>query len=153
MSYRLGVFVATIGIASLACSSSNSNSAPTDAQTQAKAPAEASVKELSVQEAAAMITRGQAVACDANGAATRQDYGVVPGAVLLSNYKKFDVAAELPPDKNKALIFYCSNTACTAAPTAATIALDAGYQRVHTMPAGIMGWVDAGQKTDKQPPG
>lgn len=50
------------------------------------------------------------VICDANGRQDREKYGVIPGARLLSSADHYDVAAELPPNKNARLVFYCANT-------------------------------------------
>lgn len=82
---------------------------------------------------------------DANNKDTRATYGVIPGAVLLSNYKKYNLKKVLPADKNKALVFYCANTKCMASHAAAARALKAGYKDVSVMADGIMGWKDAGQ--------
>ena len=46
---------------------------------------------------------------DANGADFRAREGIIPGAVLLSNYKTYDVAKELPPRKDARLVFHCAN--------------------------------------------
>ena len=50
------------------------------------------------------------VILDANVDSTREEYGVVPGARLLTSYDNYDVATELPPAKNAKLVFYCANT-------------------------------------------
>ena len=97
---------------------------------------------VSVDEVAALIEARQAQAVDANGADTRKEYGSLPGAVLLSNYRSFDLS-ELPADKSKQLVFYCGGEACTAAPKAAERAREAGYTAVKVMSAGITGWVKA----------
>jgi hypothetical protein len=47
---------------------------------------------------------------DANHASTRENFGVIPGAHLLSSPGKYDVAKELPADKNVKLVFYCADT-------------------------------------------
>ena len=47
---------------------------------------------------------------DANGADFRAKEGIIPGAVLLSNHKSYDVAAELPPQKDARLVFYCADS-------------------------------------------
>lgn len=47
---------------------------------------------------------------DANHPSTREKYGVIPGAHLLSSYDNYDVARELPTDKNTKLVFYCADT-------------------------------------------
>ena len=46
---------------------------------------------------------------DANGPDFRAREGVIPGAVLLSSYGSYDVAAELPPRRDARLVFYCAN--------------------------------------------
>ena len=50
------------------------------------------------------------VILDANIEPTRDKYGVIPGARLLTSYDDYDVATELPPAKNAELVFYCANT-------------------------------------------
>ena len=47
---------------------------------------------------------------DANGADFRAKEGVIPGALLLSNYKTYDVPKELPAAKDSPLVFYCADT-------------------------------------------
>jgi len=47
---------------------------------------------------------------DANGADFRATEGIIPGAVLLSSYKNYEAAKELPPAKNTPLVFYCADT-------------------------------------------
>ncbi len=49
--------------------------------------------------------------------------------------------SELPPDKNAALVFYCSNPMCRKAPNAARRARAMGYANVLVMSAGISGWL------------
>jgi hypothetical protein len=50
------------------------------------------------------------VILDVNVDTTREKYGVIPGARLLTTYDNYDVATELPPAKNAKLVFYCANT-------------------------------------------
>jgi hypothetical protein len=50
------------------------------------------------------------VVLDANVEPTREEYGVIPGAQLLTSYDDYDLATELPPAKNAKLVFYCANT-------------------------------------------
>jgi len=97
-----------------------------------------------VDEVASLLATHKARAVDANGAETRQQYGTLPGAVLLSNFQTF-ATSELPADKNSELVFYCGGLACSAAPHAAARAKAAGYTDVKVMPQGILGWVKAGK--------
>lgn len=95
-----------------------------------------------------MASDGEAVVCDANGADTREKYGVVPGAVLLSHYADYDVS-ELPAEKTRKVVFYCASEACSAAPKAARRAVAQGYSNVYVMPAGIKGWVKAEKPVER----
>jgi len=117
----------------------------------AGAPAEGSaVKVMKVKELSSLLTKKDAVTvCDANGEKTRNEYGVIPGAKLLSSYREFDIAKELPTDKNSKLVFYCSSTRCSAAPKAAERAVEAGYADVNVLKVGIKGWIEAGKKVAK----
>ena len=74
----------------------------------------------------------------------------MPGAVILTSSYKYDLA-QLPDDKSKDLIFYCSSTRCTASDSAAERASTHGYERVHIMREGIKGWKDAGKETAEHP--
>jgi rhodanese-like protein len=47
---------------------------------------------------------------DANHPSTREQFGVIPGARLLSSYDNYDVTRELPADKNAKLVFYCADS-------------------------------------------
>jgi hypothetical protein len=47
---------------------------------------------------------------DANRPDFREREGVIPGAVLLSSYRGYDVAKELPAKKDAPLVFYCADT-------------------------------------------
>jgi rhodanese-related sulfurtransferase len=105
-------------------------------------------KQLNVDDVQAMLDSKAVVAVDANGKDTRAEIGIVPGAVLLSNYRTFEMS-ELPPDKATRLVFYCGSETCTAAPKAAARAQEAGYINASVMPAGIRGWAKAGKPTQK----
>jgi rhodanese-related sulfurtransferase len=72
----------------------------------------------------------------------------VPGAFSLDpvSYQESD----LPPDRNAALVFYCSNFLCQKAPNAALRARRMGYTNVQVMSAGISGWLSAGLPTQAQ---
>jgi rhodanese-related sulfurtransferase len=72
-------------------------------------PAADGFKSLGVDDVVALRSGGKAAVLDANGDDTRAREGIVPGAVLLSSYKQYDVEKELPPDKGTALVFYCAN--------------------------------------------
>jgi rhodanese-related sulfurtransferase len=111
--------------------------------------AAAPIPELSVAQVATMLEAGDAVAVDANGAETRQERGIVPGARLLTSSASYDPAAELPSDHSTTLVFYCGGTRCTASDTAAERAREAGYANVNVMRAGIAGWIEEGHDVER----
>ncbi|MCC7382043.1 MAG: rhodanese-like domain-containing protein [Deltaproteobacteria bacterium] len=108
------------------------------------------VQTVDTHEGAKLSKEGKAVFVDANGAETRQKYGVIPGAVLLTSSSEFDVSKELPAKKDQKLVFYCANEKCGASKRAAERALDNGYVDVAVLPAGIMGWKQAGLPITQQ---
>jgi rhodanese-related sulfurtransferase len=85
---------------------------------------------------------------DVNDDETRKERGMVPGATKLSSYDKYTMS-ELPADQSATIIFYCYNTLCPASGLAADRAIDAGYKDVRVMKAGIIGWKEATEKTQK----
>ena len=65
------------------CSSKNKAAVTTD-------PA-ASIREVGVSEVAAYVREKSATIVDANGNDTRKEYGVIPGAVLLTSSRDYPV--------------------------------------------------------------
>ena len=89
------------------------------------------------------------VVCDANTEETRSRDGVIPGAVLLSSYRDYAAAVELPADRSKQVVFYCHSAMCSAAADAARKAVAEGWRNVWVMPDGIRGWSEAGLPVDR----
>jgi rhodanese-related sulfurtransferase len=139
--------VVAFAVVSLVLGCNSRPSAPK--ATEAPASAE-QLSELSVPQVASALKEKRAVLVDANNHETRQRYGVVPGAVLLTDHRSFALT-ELPKDKAQALVFYCGGTQCRASDAAATRAASAGYASVSVMRDGIRGWVKAGQPTTTAP--
>jgi rhodanese-related sulfurtransferase len=108
------------------------------------APAPVEMASVSVDELATLVQGGQCQVVDANGDTTRKRMGVIPGATLLTDYEGYALS-ELPADRAKKLVFYCSNEHCGASHVAAEKARTAGYQDVAVLPAGIAGWRGAGK--------
>jgi rhodanese-related sulfurtransferase len=101
---------------------------------------------VSVPDVARFVKDKSAVIYDANGADTRAKYGVVPGAILLTDHKEYPLT-QLPAEKGEKLVFYCGGTMCRASDAAAERAVGAGYTNVNVMRDGIKGWASAGQPT------
>lgn len=108
------------------------------------------VKEVTVDQLAALQKEKKAVVLDANQPDFRTKNGVIPDAKLLSSAVKYD-AKELPEAKDSKLVFYCANTKCTASHKAAERAIESGYVDVNVLPVGLQGWKTAGQPTKKIP--
>jgi len=126
-----------------------SPAAATEAAPADTAEAAAEIPEISVADADKALQSG-AFAVDANSESTRGKNGTVPNAIILTSSYKYELA-QLPEDKSKDLIFYCSNTNCTASDAAAERASTSGYENVHIMREGIKGWKDAGKATAPYP--
>jgi rhodanese-related sulfurtransferase len=109
--------------------------------------AEATLPKVSVTEVATFVQKKSATLVDANGSDTRHEFGVVPGAILLSSSKNYDFK-ELPASKSEKLVFYCGGLMCRASDAAAERAAKAGYTDVNVMREGIKGWKNAGQPTE-----
>jgi rhodanese-related sulfurtransferase len=133
--------LALISLAGCSRSSDDRDRAPA-------ALAAADVPTITIDELDAALARHACQAVDANGAPTRHNMGVIPGAVLLSDFDAF-TPTELPADKAAPLVFYCANTSCGASHHAAAKALAAGYTNVKVLPDGIAGWVKAGKQIQK----
>ena len=113
------------------------------------AEVEVSIPEITVADADEALQSG-AFAVDANSEKTRKKNGTVPDAIILTSSYKYELS-QLPGDKSKELIFYCSNTNCTASDAAAERASENGYENVHVMREGIKGWKEAGKATVAYP--
>jgi len=109
------------------------------------APDKIQLATVSIEQLDQMIARSECQPVDANGDTTRKRMGVIPGAVLLTDFEGYAMN-ELPADKAKPLVFYCANLQCGASHSAAEKALAAGYKNVKVFPDGIAGWVRAGKK-------
>ena len=144
MITRIAV-IALGGCVLLGCKSSAEERSP--APAAAVETKEALIKQASVDEVAKFVKERTATVVDANGSETRQQFGVIPGAVLLTNHREFALS-ELPAAKSNKLVFYCGGTMCRASDKAASRAVAAGYTDVSVLRDGIKGWKAAGQPTD-----
>ncbi len=69
-------------------------------------------KIIHVSDLAAMMAKpgSKVMVFDANPPDVRETEGIIPGAHLLLSSGRYDVASELPADRNTPLVFYCHNT-------------------------------------------
>jgi rhodanese-related sulfurtransferase len=103
--------------------------------------------DVTIPEVKQAIADGKAVIIDVNGPQSYKN-GHVPGALDYSAISK-ELAAKLPADKGALVIAYCGGPSCNAYTKAANAAKALGYTNVKHMSAGISGWLQAGEKTDK----
>lgn len=106
-------------------------------------PTATTFPELSVEEAADLITRGEAVIIDVNPR-RRWASGHLPGAINLDP-ATFTIA-EIPGGMDVRLIIYCMDGGGAASRFAAQRAAKLGFTHVFTMPGGLKGWMAAGHR-------
>src|SRR3954451_20642600 len=68
----------------------------------------------------------------------------IPGALNLIEADVADRAPALLPDKDAAIVTYCSNASCPNSQAVATILTNLGYNNVRKYRDGIQDWVEAG---------
>ena len=103
--------------------------------------------DISIAEVKAAIKAKKVTLIDVNGSDSYAKRHV-PGALNFDSVEK-DLAKSLPADKDALIVAYCGGPKCNAYKAAAEAAEKLGYKNVKHMSAGISGWVDAGEKTEK----
>jgi rhodanese-related sulfurtransferase len=103
--------------------------------------------DISINELKKAISDKKVTVIDVNGTESWQK-GHIPSAIdFESNEEK--LAKMLPQDKNALIVAYCGGPKCMAYKQAAQKAEKLGYKNVKHLSAGISGWKEAGEKTDK----
>ncbi len=103
--------------------------------------------DISIEEVKSAIKSGKITLIDVNGS-NSYNKGHVPGAIDFAAAQK-DLASALPKDKNALIVAYCGGPSCKAYTKAANAAEKLGYKNIKHMSAGISGWLQAGEKTEK----
>ena len=103
--------------------------------------------DISIAELKKAIAEKKVVLIDVNGAESYKS-GHVPTAL---DYTKIsgDIAAALPADKSTLIVAYCGGPSCNAYTRAANAAAKLGYTNVKHLSAGISGWMQAKEQTEK----
>ena len=103
--------------------------------------------DISIAELKKAIAEKKVVVIDVNGAESYKS-GHVPTAL---DYTKIsgDIAAALPADKSTLIVAYCGGPSCNAYTRAANAAAKLGYTNVKHLSAGISGWMQAKEGTEK----
>ncbi len=103
--------------------------------------------DISVAELKKAIADKQVTVLDVNGTAGFQK-GHIPGAIDFKG-SKGDIASKLPSDKSALVVAYCGGPTCGAYAAGAKAAKELGYTNVKHLSAGISGWMQAGEATEK----
>jgi len=103
--------------------------------------------DISIEDLKAAIKAGKVTVIDVNGSASWKK-GHIPGAKDFAAVQG-DLASALPKDKNALIVAYCGGPSCKAYTKAASAAEKLGYKNVKHLSAGISGWMQAGEKTEK----
>jgi rhodanese-related sulfurtransferase len=101
---------------------------------------------ITISDLKTAMANQKIVLLDANGTESWQK-GHIPGAIDFTANKE-NLATVLPADKNVLVVAYCANPQCPAYRAAAAAAKELGYTNIKHLTAGIMGWRDAGEKTE-----
>jgi rhodanese-related sulfurtransferase len=89
----------------------------------------------------------EAVILDARGG-KYLDNRRIPGAKALAAGSSAEDIAKALPDKDAAIITYCSNTKCPASKMLAHQLAELGYTNIQKYPGGIDAWEEAGKKVE-----
>jgi rhodanese-related sulfurtransferase len=103
--------------------------------------------DISIAELKEAIAEKKVAVIDVNGTSSWEK-GHVPGAIDFGT-KKAELATLLPEDKATLIVAYCGGPTCGAYKAAAKAAEDLGYTNVKHLSAGISGWLQAGEATEK----
>lgn len=103
--------------------------------------------DISVAELKTAIAEKKVTVIDVNGASSYAK-GHVPTAINFAEAKS-DLASKLPADKNALIVAYCGGPSCSAYTRAADAAKQLGYTNIKHLSAGISGWMQAGEATEK----
>jgi rhodanese-related sulfurtransferase len=103
--------------------------------------------DISISELKKAIAEKKVTVIDVNGS-DAYEKGHIPTAIDFEA-KKSEIASVLPSDKNALVVAYCGGPSCGAYAAAAKKATALGYTNVKHLSAGISGWTEAGEKTEK----
>ena len=103
--------------------------------------------DISIKELKEAIAAKKVTVIDVNGSESYAK-GHIPSAIDFGA-KSEALASVLPKDKKALIVAYCGGPTCSAYQKAATAAEKLGYTNVKHLSAGISGWLQAGEATEK----
>ena len=103
--------------------------------------------DISIAELKKAIADKKVVVIDVNGGESYKS-GHIPTA-LNSGEVQNNLGAVLPKEKDALVVAYCGGPSCNAYTRAANAATKLGYTNVKHLSAGISGWLQAKEETEK----
>lgn len=103
--------------------------------------------DISIAELKKAIAEKKVTVIDVNGGESYKN-GHIPSAINFAEVQK-DLASALPKDKDALIVAYCGGPSCNAYTRAANAATKLGYTNVKHLSAGISGWLQAKENTEK----
>jgi rhodanese-related sulfurtransferase len=103
--------------------------------------------DISIKDLKTAIEAKKVAVIDVNGTSSWEK-GHIPTAINFEASKD-KLAKVLPKDKDTLIVAYCGGPTCMAYQAAAKAAKELGYRNVKHLSAGISGWMQAGEKTEK----
>ena len=105
------------------------------------------VKDITIPKLKEVIAAKKVVLLDVNGTESWQKGHIASAIDFKANEAK--LATLLPKNKRALIVAYCGGPQCMAYKAAVAAAQKLGYTNVQHLPAGIKGWVKAGEPTEK----
>ena len=109
--------------------------------------ADSEFPDISIGELKKAIAEKKVTVLDVNGSGSYAK-GHVPSSLDYAAVGK-ELASKLPADKGALVVAYCGGPSCSAYKKAANAAKELGYTNVKHLSAGISGWLQAGEATEK----
>jgi len=108
-------------------------------------------EDISITDLKKAIADKKVVLLDVNGSATYAK-NHIPGAIdYRANADKIETLLA-DKDKDTLVVAYCGNSKCSAYKAGAEKAASLGFKNVKHLSAGIAGWLQAGEATEKAEP-
>lgn len=103
--------------------------------------------DISIAELKKAIADKKVTVIDVNGGESYKN-GHIPTAINFASVQG-NLASALPKEKDALIVAYCGGPSCNAYTRAANAATKLGYTNVKHLSAGISGWLQAKESTEK----
>jgi rhodanese-related sulfurtransferase len=103
--------------------------------------------DISIAELKKAIADKKVTVIDVNGGESYKN-GHIPSALNFAEIQS-NLGTALPKDKDALVVAYCGGPSCNAYTRAANAASKLGYTNVKHLSAGISGWLQAKEQTEK----